>query len=680
MSRPSQPSALDMAPPFKRQHRLSASRKSISTPEPATRVPVRWSNGLQQREGPASRPTLSREPTAESDSPSPRQSAFRTNGRRGTVTSDDGQAELKVGAEICAAILKTPQAGDGRRSARALRVCLEEISSSIGSGSPSLANSPFVSATEPNTRRQSRSSQSEVRKPQSIDARQPVVRPGGDAAPRNEKRKDAVGSAESRVLYPCPFRKRNPGRFNIRDHDACARAQFHAIVDIKHHIIKHHQIQRPLHQCPRCGVELETQGQLNEHLLLPKERICELVWGLSSSDPEDGITAETERALTTSRQPVDQWRWGEIWRQIFPADKYIPEPDVHPVVEMVEIEQGLDDSQEALKASIQDKLRLLLPEGIEDGYCAFLAGQLGLVFETHRANIVRQCLTRLTPTAEEERLKLSSSEPPRSRRESSAMRSTRRSRRSTLLQTVRFEGAPDSMVVGDGEIAPSTRDPNPQKSSAFANSPELPPAGIFGTRTPPDRQASQPTPSPTDSSKVSGQNSSLSVVSNDFDDCTASRDSRDSGIGMPCETCRFEACRCTSKGSPGDKLDDKAQAAGASLSTPPPTPPKEASTPKRSPLSDIDNMPFEVHTAVQVQIPPRRQSLLPVRANSHLPLKQQPKLRIKTTDIRSSIGSLSEVGSSGGAFSPQSFKQRVLRTQHAQFMERDMNPWAKSPD
>jgi len=31
------------------------------------------------------------------------------------------------------------------------------------------------------------------------------------------------------VLYPCPFRIRNPARFNIRDHETCARATFDAV-------------------------------------------------------------------------------------------------------------------------------------------------------------------------------------------------------------------------------------------------------------------------------------------------------------------------------------------------------------------------------------------------------------------------------------------------------------------
>jgi hypothetical protein len=34
------------------------------------------------------------------------------------------------------------------------------------------------------------------------------------------------------VSYPCPYRKRNPARFNFRDHEACARAPFKSVFDL----------------------------------------------------------------------------------------------------------------------------------------------------------------------------------------------------------------------------------------------------------------------------------------------------------------------------------------------------------------------------------------------------------------------------------------------------------------
>lgn len=32
------------------------------------------------------------------------------------------------------------------------------------------------------------------------------------------------------TMYPCPFRKRNPVRFNVREHEACAKAPFESVA------------------------------------------------------------------------------------------------------------------------------------------------------------------------------------------------------------------------------------------------------------------------------------------------------------------------------------------------------------------------------------------------------------------------------------------------------------------
>mgnify|MGYP006976733289 CR=1 FL=1 len=37
----------------------------------------------------------------------------------------------------------------------------------------------------------------------------------------------------SQLSYPCPFRKRNPVRFNIRDHESCARGIFTSLTDLR---------------------------------------------------------------------------------------------------------------------------------------------------------------------------------------------------------------------------------------------------------------------------------------------------------------------------------------------------------------------------------------------------------------------------------------------------------------
>jgi hypothetical protein len=36
-----------------------------------------------------------------------------------------------------------------------------------------------------------------------------------------------------RTQYPCPFRKRNPVRFNVRDHGRCANAPFNSMYELR---------------------------------------------------------------------------------------------------------------------------------------------------------------------------------------------------------------------------------------------------------------------------------------------------------------------------------------------------------------------------------------------------------------------------------------------------------------
>jgi len=42
-----------------------------------------------------------------------------------------------------------------------------------------------------------------------------------------------IGLDLDKALYTCPFRKRNPVRFNIRDHGACASAPFSSISALR---------------------------------------------------------------------------------------------------------------------------------------------------------------------------------------------------------------------------------------------------------------------------------------------------------------------------------------------------------------------------------------------------------------------------------------------------------------
>ncbi|KAK4170923.1 hypothetical protein QBC36DRAFT_340995 [Triangularia setosa] len=192
--------------------------------------------------------------------------------------------------------------------------------------------------------------------------------------------------------YPCPFRKRNPVRFNIRDHESCAQTPF-SFIELRTHIIScHRQTSKP-RQCRRCKVRFGSDMTLLEHLMLPKDQICDVNASKHDYDQEDGISPDIEKALHDPNQSSDSWNWESIWHLLFPCDTEIPDSDFHLIIELFEVDHAFDTDEQSLKTSLRDTLRLLLPqESIDDEYCGFLVGQLDLVFQAHRASVMRQCL------------------------------------------------------------------------------------------------------------------------------------------------------------------------------------------------------------------------------------------------------------------------------------------------
>ncbi|KUI69341.1 hypothetical protein VM1G_05066 [Cytospora mali] len=190
--------------------------------------------------------------------------------------------------------------------------------------------------------------------------------------------------------YPCPFRRRNPVLFNIRDQENCAKRPFSDIPELKRHIRTCHRKSRSPYHCPRCKRGFLSESDMAEHLMVPAEQICEANSASSNSSEEDGITEEMDRALADDTRRENVQTWEEIWKLLFPQDAAVLDPEFQPAVEMVEMEQELDDSQAELKADLSESLKRLLPDQPED-VCFFLAGQFQLVFEQHRAKVNRRC-------------------------------------------------------------------------------------------------------------------------------------------------------------------------------------------------------------------------------------------------------------------------------------------------
>ncbi|KAK4034174.1 hypothetical protein C8A01DRAFT_18964, partial [Parachaetomium inaequale] len=339
-------------------------------------------------------------------------------------------------------------------------------------------------------------------------------------------------SPEDMASYPCPFRQRNPARFNVRDHEVCARSPFVSLRGLKHHIITHHGRKSVRHQCRRCNEQFENEIAFERHLRLPRDQMCE-VKASPPVDYEEGISGEIASVMAARDPTEETWTWEGIWRLVFPDDD-VPEPAhtlgqwkltilaFQPVTELVEVEQAFDEGQELLKESLREKLQLLLPEAVDSSYLSFLTGQLELVFETHRVNVMKQSLGRGCPTVSGAQ----PSETQRAEQQSPPRKPNRRSRRSTLLQALQRNsqdtaaGLASRRASRANSAKPASHLFNEQSFWCRTEVQDRLPTNTIPRHFPAERN-------PTDARDKYNLNMNP-------------RDSRDSGIGMPCDACDLD--------------------------------------------------------------------------------------------------------------------------------------------
>ncbi|KAH6613236.1 hypothetical protein F5144DRAFT_596633 [Chaetomium tenue] len=141
----------------------------------------------------------------------------------------------------------------------------------------------------------------------------------GDGSPGDGKRQ-RVSQTQQQSLdmhFSCPFRKRNPVRFNIRDFQSCAVQSFPDVPQLKR--------------------AMGTQKALDEHISVGKDEICDPQAVPPSADPEDGITPGIEEALNERKADMKIDGWTSLWGRLFPGDVDIPEPDFVPPTELDEV-------------------------------------------------------------------------------------------------------------------------------------------------------------------------------------------------------------------------------------------------------------------------------------------------------------------------------------------------------
>ncbi|KAK3368716.1 hypothetical protein B0H63DRAFT_565359 [Podospora didyma] len=186
----------------------------------------------------------------------------------------------------------------------------------------------------------------------------------------------------------CPYRARNPHRFNVRDHQGCAMTYFSYMSDLRQHVVKKHvRDDTSTFSCPRCNDIFETKSEQDTHIKRPE--------GCPSRDldPEDGVDGETiMRILDRHRQTTKsggeilvEKQWAELWMLIFHHDdpNDIPSYKYHAVMEDCEFALEWKSLSAFLAAELQLKFGLTgdAPEELRK----MLLEHLDLVVETVRA-------------------------------------------------------------------------------------------------------------------------------------------------------------------------------------------------------------------------------------------------------------------------------------------------------
>ncbi|KAI1471724.1 uncharacterized protein F4812DRAFT_455832 [Daldinia caldariorum] len=156
--------------------------------------------------------------------------------------------------------------------------------------------------------------------------------------------------------FSCPYRKRNPIRFNVRDHEKCANRSFPNMTELKKHLTSAHFKDR----CPRCQAAFSLSSELMIHI-----RLCPYppgsIPGTQDSDPEDGFGETVDIQLKSREMGQKIKNWVHLWEALFPRDGMIPDQNFDPVMEDYEVfdryEYAKGDIAQDVSALLVDKTK-----------------------------------------------------------------------------------------------------------------------------------------------------------------------------------------------------------------------------------------------------------------------------------------------------------------------------------
>ncbi|KAK1624698.1 hypothetical protein BDP81DRAFT_437231 [Colletotrichum phormii] len=148
--------------------------------------------------------------------------------------------------------------------------------------------------------------------------------PDQDQGPtrRGRSKRRRIGCRED---YSCPFRKRNPCRFNARDFDPCANKSYKDMAELKRHISAEHGNQ----SCTYCGQPRRGEDHPPEDCLHNRQSNP----NPDPKDPEDGVDNRKDKVLRSRTAGCKIQTWRQLWNLLFPDDEEVPCQSFDPVIE-----------------------------------------------------------------------------------------------------------------------------------------------------------------------------------------------------------------------------------------------------------------------------------------------------------------------------------------------------------
>ncbi|KAK1753587.1 hypothetical protein QBC47DRAFT_362472 [Echria macrotheca] len=209
--------------------------------------------------------------------------------------------------------------------------------------------------------------------------------------------------------YPCPFRKRNPLRYNVREWEYCAKAPFKSMTDLKKHIIKIHRQQQLTYSCVRCHEVFPRYHDLNAHLLKENNDMCKKREpSTNHASFDDHVSPDVESQLRSRSQHFD---WPNLWLTLFPNDEpeKIPDPDFEPPVELHEVSHEYHSALPEFQDKLATALGTLLPKSTGASHASGGTQNTDYILRSMIENIVNDFMDDVFRKAKAQALNVSTS-------------------------------------------------------------------------------------------------------------------------------------------------------------------------------------------------------------------------------------------------------------------------------